>query len=184
MNGHGRDGITGAGDPRQLFTPRLPVKALPRAAGLAVWDAMFPSRLPAFLSPNQCVVLVSLLPITAAWPAEKSPLSESFIAPTRVVWKSATAVEHAENLLKPKSGQAVLKEPTPPCVLKANGALLLDFGVEIQGCVELIAPMLPDKKPRQVRVRFGESANEAMAEHGEKGAQNDHAIRDETVTLP
>ncbi|HZJ13686.1 MAG TPA: alpha-L-rhamnosidase C-terminal domain-containing protein [Chthoniobacteraceae bacterium] len=145
---------------------------------------MFPSCLRVFLSPNRFAALVSFVPVTVAGAAEKSPLSESFIAPTRVVWKSPAGVEHAENLLKSKSGQAVLKEPTSPCILKANGALLLDFGVEIQGCVEMIAPMLPDKKPRRVRVRFGESANEAMAELGEKGAQNDHAIRDETVTLP
>jgi alpha-L-rhamnosidase len=40
-------------------------------------------------------------------------------------------------------------------------------------------------KLRQVRVRFGESVSEAMAElGGEQNAQNDHAIRDQTVTLP
>jgi hypothetical protein len=140
---------------------------------------MFPSRLVYWVATSLCLFLVA-----AASAAEKSPLSESFIAPTRVLWKSATGVEHAENLLKSKPGQVVLKELEPSCVIKANGALLLDFGVEIQGCVELIAPMLPDKNPRKVRVRFGESANEAMAELGEKGAQNDHAIRDEIVTLP
>jgi hypothetical protein len=75
-------------DPRQLFTLRLMVKALPRAAGWQSGRAMFPSRLRAFLSPNRLAALASFLPVAAAWPAEKSPLSESFIAPTRVVWKS------------------------------------------------------------------------------------------------
>jgi alpha-L-rhamnosidase len=37
----------------------------------------------------------------------------------------------------------------------------------------------------RVRVRFGESASEAMAElGGPQNAQNDHAIRDQIVTLP
>ncbi len=116
--------------------------------------------------------------------AEKSPLTSCFIAPTRVLWKSDEGVKHAENLLAPKPGQTVLKEPQPPCVIAPKGALLLDFGVELQGNIELFAPMLPEKEPRSVRIRFGESASEAMAELGEKGAQNDHAIRDETVTLP
>jgi hypothetical protein len=35
-----------------------------------------------------------------------------------------------------------------------------------------------------VRVRFGESVAEAMAEIGERGAQNDHAVRDQVVMLP
>ena len=116
--------------------------------------------------------------------AEKSPLTSSFMAPTRVLWKSDSGVHHAENLLGPKPGQSVLKEPQPPCVLDPKGALLLDFGVEIQGCIELFAPMLPDKEPRTVRIRFGESASETMVDLDTKGAQNDHAIRDEIVTLP
>ena len=116
--------------------------------------------------------------------AEPSPISSHFIAPTRVLWKSDAGVHHAENLLAPKPGQSVLKEPQPPCVIDPKGALLLDFGVEIQGCIELFAPMLPDKEPRTVRIRFGESASETMVDLGTKGAQNDHAIRDETVTLP
>ena len=127
--------------------------------------------------------LPALFVVASAF-AESSPLSSSFIAPTRVLWKSDAGVQNAENLLTPKPGQSVLKEPQPPCVIAPKGALLLDFGVEIQGNIELFAPMLPDKEPRSVRIRFGESASEAMADIGEKGAQNDHAIRDETVTLP
>ena len=83
---------------------------------------MFPSCLRDLLSPSCVAILLSFLFHAEGIAVEKSPLSESFIAPTRVVWKSATGVEHADNLLKPKPGQAVLKEPTPPCVLKTNGA--------------------------------------------------------------
>ncbi len=128
--------------------------------------------------------LLPVLFIAASALAETSPLTSYFIAPTRVLWKSDAGVQHAENLLAPKPGQTVLKEPQPPCVIAPKGALLLDFGVEIQGFVEVFAPMLPDKEPRSVRIRLGESASEAMADLDAKGAQNDHAIRDETVTLP
>ena len=52
--------------------------------------------------------------------AERSPLSTFFIAPTRVVWQSEAGVQNAGSLLKPHAGQAVLKEPQPPCVLTAT----------------------------------------------------------------
>jgi hypothetical protein len=122
--------------------------------------------------------------------AERSPLSTFFLAPTRIVWQSAAGVQNGGSLLKPHAGQAVLKEPQPPCVLAAKtnapAGILLDFGKEVHGYVELITPLTKDQaKLRQVRVRFGESVSEAMAEPGGKqNAQNDHAIRDQVVTLP
>jgi hypothetical protein len=123
-------------------------------------------------------------------PAERSPLSTFFIAPTRIVWQSDTGVKNAASLLQPHAGQAVLKEPQPPCVLAASAntpaGVLLDFGRELNGYVELITPLTGDQaKLRRVRVRFGESVSEAMAEFGGKqNAQNDHAIRDQVVVLP
>lgn len=119
---------------------------------------------------------------------ERSPLSQFHIAPTRLVWKASEGVANAENLLKNHPGQAVLSEPVPPCVLtsRPNGTagVLLDFGKELQGYVEIFTPPLKDKHPRRVRVRFGESVSEAMTDIGDRGAQNDHAIRDQVVTLP
>jgi alpha-L-rhamnosidase len=122
--------------------------------------------------------------------AEHSPLSTFFVSPTRVVWQSGAGARNVDSLLKPHAGQAVLKEPQPPCVLNASSntpaGLLLDFGRELHGYLELITPITPDQaKLRRVRVRFGESVSEAMAEPGGKqNAQNDHAIRDQVVTLP
>ncbi len=122
--------------------------------------------------------------------AERSPLSTFIIAPTRVVWQSEAGVQNAGSLLKPHAGQAVLKEPQPPCVLTARSnapaGILLDFGKELHGYIELITPLTKDQaKLRHVRVRFGESVSEAMAEPGGKqNAQNDHAVRDQAVTLP
>jgi len=127
---------------------------------------------------------------SASSPDERSPLSTFFVAPTRVVWQSTNGVKNAMSLLLPHAGQAVLKEPQPPCVLTAAGerpaGVLLDLGRELHGYVELITPMTKDQaRLRRVRVRFGESVSEAMAElGGAQNAQNDHAIRDQTVTLP
>lgn len=120
---------------------------------------------------------------------ERSPLSTFFVSPTRILWQTPAGVTHAPSLLRPHPGQAVLKDPHPPCVLapgEAAGGLLLDFGRELHGYVELITPMTSEQaKLRRVRIRFGESASEAMAEPGGKqNAQNDHAVRDQTVVLP
>ncbi|MBK9138623.1 MAG: alpha-L-rhamnosidase [Verrucomicrobia bacterium] len=121
---------------------------------------------------------------------ERSALATYFVAPTRLVWQSREGVQHADSLLRPHPGQAVLQETRPPCVLRAssNGVagVLLDFGRELTGYVELFTPMTGEQaKLRRVRVRFGESVSEAMAELGGKqNAQNDHALRDQTVTLP
>ena len=126
----------------------------------------------------------------AASPAERSPLSTFFVAPKRVVWQSPAGVQNAGAFLLPRGGQAVLKEPQPPCMLTASSqtpaGVLLDFGRELHGYIELITPMTQDQaKLRHVRVRFGESVSEAMAEPGgPQNAQNDHAIRDQTVSLP
>ncbi len=121
--------------------------------------------------------------------AEASPLRSWFLPPVRIVWQSKSGVQHADSLLQPKPGQAVLKEPSPPCKLTVTtnqtGGILLDFGVEVQGYLELFTPMTGDHTPVPMRVRFGESASEAMADIGGKqNAQNDHAVRDQTVVLP
>lgn len=129
------------------------------------------------------------LPENVRQAAEASPLRSWFLPPVRIIWQSDQGVQHAANLLQPKPGQALLSEPAPPCVLTSSSnqtaAILLDFGVEVQGYIELFTPMTKDQTPAPLRVRFGESASEAMAELGGKqNAQNDHAIRDQTLVLP
>ena len=124
------------------------------------------------------------LPPSLAAVAEKSPLTGFVIQPKRIVWKSEQGVANSENLLKPHSGQAVLIEPMPPLVIKPGSGIVIDFGVEITGSVELFTPITNSKDMPSVRVRFGESVAETMAELGERGAQNDHALRDLTVKVP
>ncbi len=129
------------------------------------------------------------LPPNVAPRPERSPLSEFNLPPVRIVWQSATGVVHAERLLAPAIGQPDLKELQPPAVLTAAStdtpaSILLDFGTELHGYVELFTPLTESKTPPPIRVRFGESASEAMAELGDRHASNDHALRDLRTSLP
>lgn len=67
----------------------------------------------------------------------------------------------------------------------SKAGILLDFGKELHGGLQLVTGMMEKNLPVKVRIRFGESASEAMAEIDTLlGATNDHAIRDITVELP
>ena len=148
-------------------------------------------RMNAFKSTSAALILLfaafsglaGALPPALEGVAQKSPLTLFVIQPTRVVWTSDQGVENSANLLRPHSGQAVLSEPVPPVVVKPGGAIVIDFGMEITGSVELFTPM-SQEKGASVRIRFGESVAEAMADIGERGAQNDHALRDQVVKIP
>lgn len=124
------------------------------------------------------------LPPSLEGVAEKSPLSSFVVQPTRIVWKSEEGISNEQNLLQPHSGQAVLKEPRPPLLLKPGAGLVIDFGVEITGSIELFTTLAKSKDMPTLRIRFGESVAETMAKIGERGAQNDHALRDMTVKIP
>ena len=110
------------------------------------------------------------------------PRTRRYIAPARIVWQSDSAgVEGAEVLLKGGEEQATLAAH-PSCVLKNSGSapgLLLDFGRELHGGIQLVTNSTKDNKPVRMRVRFGESVTEAMRE-----PMNDHAIHDHTIMVP
>jgi hypothetical protein len=128
--------------------------------------------------------LVYALPPQLEGKVKASELSFFRVDPQRVVWTSGDGVKNPERLLSVERGQAVLKESGPVATLKPGSSVVLDFGIEINGVIEIITPITPLKDPLQLRIRFGESVSETMAELGEKGAQNDHALRDQKVTLP
>lgn len=111
-----------------------------------------------------------------------------YISPSRVVWCSKSGVENPNGLLEIRDGQSSL-ETVNPCVLSSAGGqkpgLLLDFGVELNGGIQIVAFRRPQGSPVRVRVRFGESVSEAMADiGGEKNATNDHAVRDQMTLIP
>jgi alpha-L-rhamnosidase len=130
----------------------------------------------------------SMLPSLALPPnlaplAQKSDLTEFYIQPQRVVWKSQSGVGHEENLLGVHRGQAVLSETQPPLTLAPGSGIVLDFGQEIPGCVEIFTTQAATKILPSARIRCGESVAETMVDVGDRGASNDHALRDQTVKL-
>lgn len=119
----------------------------------------------------------------------KDPRTREYISPTRIVWSQHDElISHSEYLLNKGIGQTDLTN-AHICVMRSSGekhpAILLDFGRELHGALQIVTGMPGDHTPVKVRIRFGESASEAMCEIDDKnGATNDHAVRDFEITLP
>ena len=112
-----------------------------------------------------------------------------YITPVRMVWQNnPDLIKGTDFLFREGNGQADLVN-AHICVMRSdNGrkpSILLDFGKEIQGGIQIVTGMPSSQLPKTVRVRFGESVSEAMCEiDGKNGASNDHAIRDFEMKLP
>lgn len=115
-----------------------------------------------------------------------SPLTREYLYPTRVVWHQGD-IQGLDYLLKTGDGQANLTNDHIT-VLKnddVKGSIVLDFGKEINGAVELVTGMWGGENiPRNVRIRLGDSVAETMSDVGVQGATNDHAMRDFEMQLP
>jgi alpha-L-rhamnosidase len=114
-----------------------------------------------------------------------------YLSPVKILWETpnaSTNIINPERLLKPGDGQADLSG-NDLCILhndeKGKAGLLLDFGREMHGGLQLITDQSKGGKPVRVRIRFGESASEAMSNIDTvKNATNDHAMRDFVISLP
>ena len=134
--------------------------------------------------------LIDLIPTEEpTQPTSSGELTREYISPTRIVWS-----EHSDNisnidyLLREGNGQADLTN-SHICVVKSTStehpAILLDFGRELHGGLQIVTGMPADHSPVRLRIRFGESASEAMCDiDGKNGATNDHAIRDFEIIVP
>lgn len=115
-------------------------------------------------------------------------LEKTYVSPKRIIWQSEHAnIENSDLLLNTGTHQASLINKN--ITILRNGmeptSILLDFGKELHGGLEIITGMALKDEPVPVRIRFGESVSEAMAEiNQENGATNDHAIRDWKIQLP
>ncbi|MXV16790.1 alpha-L-rhamnosidase [Pedobacter sp. HMF7056] len=116
-------------------------------------------------------------------------LTRKLITPVRIVWKSDQGkIANAERLLQPGNGQADLGNRNL-CVMQStregNPGILLDFGKELHGGIQVVTGLWKGNQPVRVRIRLGESVSEAMSEIDTvKGATNDHAMRDFETKLP
>lgn len=126
--------------------------------------------------------------------SQPDPRVRRYVTPQRILWQSkepGAVVENARHLLEPFAGQITL-EHRAACVLRHQGrapGVLLDFGRELHGGLQIAVQDLkaasPADKTVRVRVRFGESAAEAMSElGGDSNAGNDHAVRDQVIRVP
>src|SRR5690554_3093185 len=126
----------------------------------------------------------------------KDEITRAYITPARIVWQSDTLnnrVKNSDVLLTEFDGQ-LTTSGRDMCVLRsddeAQASVLLDFGKELYGGIEIAAAIRGEKKPVKVRVRLGESVTEAMSDcidntvPGMGSATNDHAIRDFTLEIP
>jgi alpha-L-rhamnosidase len=127
----------------------------------------------------------------ASYKPEKDTRARVYLSPVKILWQSDLSgkyVQDAENLLKQGNSQAELVNKDMITLKNDEGSkagILLDFGKELHGGLQLVTGMMEKNLPVKVRIRFGESASEAMAEIDTLlGATNDHAIRDFTVELP
>ncbi|AUD07449.1 alpha-L-rhamnosidase-related protein [Spirosoma pollinicola] len=135
-------------------------------------------------------VFAQLPPIfdkSRAQSAQSEATVRRFLSPVKILWKTGS-IANAERLLTPGNGQADLSGKDM-CSLKNNASgkasVLLDFGKELHGGLQVVTGQWNVSKPITVRIRFGESASEAMADiEPKQNATNDHAIRDMTVQLP
>ena len=112
-------------------------------------------------------------------------LKRSFILPKRILWKT-DGVDGEGLLLESKLEQIYVGMPSPTKLSTENGnkaAILLDFGSELVGSLELLVSKASNPDGVHVRIRFGESASEAITPIAEKNATNDHATRDMSVLL-
>lgn len=115
---------------------------------------------------------------------EKDPRVRRFMVPKRVLWKTE-GVSGAEYMLVPREKQIHFHVPEKMTIRTGDHpeAVLLDFGVEFHGYVKLFIEYIKPER-LHLRVRFGESAEEAMAElGGEKNATNDHIDRDQILDV-
>ena len=116
--------------------------------------------------------------------SELDPRVRRFITPARILWKTE-GVSGEDCLLKPAPKQTHFNVPAEMTMHSADApaSVLIDFGVEFHGYVKLFIHNV-DPVRVNLRIRFGESAEEAMAElGGKKNATNDHIDRDQVINI-
>lgn len=122
---------------------------------------------------------------TAFCVAGEDKLKRYHILPQKILWKSK-GVSEEQYLLQAEADYIYLGMKQRTRLSSENGkkgAVLLDFGSELAGGVELMVYRTSNSNGVNVKLRFGESVSEAMTSVSEKGATNDHAPRDMTVKV-
>ena len=139
-----------------------------------------------------CGMIAGTFPAKAQNPQQtqkkESEFVEEYLTPVRVM-KAEGDVTDSEKLMAPYVGQVSTDEPDVT-VFKTTkdgkASVLLDFGKEIQGGVQIVRSISDDHSAAIFHLCFGESVSEAMSDVNaeESTATNDHSVRDFETAVP
>ncbi|MDB4584704.1 hypothetical protein N9164_16255, partial [Draconibacterium sp.] len=117
-------------------------------------------------------------------------------SPVRVMWtsdKTGELIENIDVLLKPGNSQSDMSRQTQFCSIKSTdtdtSSILLDYGKELHGGLQLVMGGSSRREPSLVRIRFGESVGEANSQTYNSEwlmgfSTDDHAKRDIIMEIP
>jgi hypothetical protein len=103
----------------------------------------------------------------------------NYILPVKAI-KYEGDITNVDSLFTKKLLQIGIKESSKT-IIKGKGYIILDYGKEISGGVRILSFSVQGE--RTVRLRFGESVSETLADIGFKNATNNHSTRDMVVEL-
>ncbi len=140
------------------------------------------------LSALALVQAVSAQPADPKVQRKETEFVNDYITPTRIVCSSGS-IKGQENLLNPYVGQVSTSEPKVTVFRSTadkKSSILLDFGKEIQGGIQIVQAIAGNQKAVRFRLCLGESVSEALSSVDEKGttATNEHSVRDFEISVP
>jgi len=127
---------------------------------------------------------------------QKDEMTRIFISPLRVMWTSDTTgelIKDTDVLLKKGNSQSDMSQHTQFCTIKSTetdtSSILLDYGKELHGGLQLVMGGSSRREPSLVRIRFGESVGEANSQTYNSDwlmgfSTDDHAKRDIIMEIP
>ena len=133
-----------------------------------------------------CAAL-GLLLCACEGPAGECPQPEfvtEYLTPVRVM-QAIGPVEDVQYLLQPYEGQVSTSEDEV-VMLHEGASILLDFGKEIQGGIQIVRTIDGSHQAARFRLCLGESVTEALSSVDAPGttATNDHSARDMEISVP
>lgn len=117
-------------------------------------------------------ILISLFFAVSLSARQRDSRVREYLPPARIVWQQESQlIQGANHLLLSGNGQSNLVNHNI-CKLSSTDrqhpAILLDFGKELQGGLQIVTGMPASHEPVAVRIRLGESVSEARYRWGER----------------